>query len=192
MKPRFFLTAAGFRTWLDSNHGRAQELWVGFRKKQSGKASITYPEAVDEALCYGWIDGVRKSVDEQSYTIRFTPRCAKSYWSAVNIRRVAGLTKRGRMREPGIKAFQERERKKQKYSYENRPQKLEPKFERKFRENPRAWTFFQGQAAWYRRTASFWVLSAKQEDTRWRRLSILIGDSEQGRRLGLMTPAKKS
>jgi len=186
MKPKFFRSAREFRAWLDENHDRVQELWVGFRKKGSGEASITYPEALDEALCYGWIDGVRKKVSEQSYTIRFTPRRAKSYWSAINIRRAKELTKLGQMRAPGTRAFQERELRKEKYSYEKKPRKLEPRFEQKFRENGKAWEFFQQQPDWYRQTTSFWVLGAKKEETRWRRLATLISDSERERRIGLL------
>ena len=177
----FFETPTKFRKWLDRNHASVQELWVGFYKRDSGRASITWPEAVDEALCYGWIDGVRKSIDDVSYTIRFTPRKPKSIRSLVNIRRVNELTKVGRMMPRGLAAFETRdEERAKKYSYENRPRALGDPYEKKFQAKKKAWEFFQAQPPWYRRTSSFWVISAKQEETRLRRLEQLIACSAKG------------
>jgi len=190
---KFFKTPAEFRKWLDKNHAGVTELWVAFYKRESGRASITWPEAVDEALCYGWIDGVRKSVDDISYTIRFTPRKAASIWSMVNIRRVNQLIELGRMMPPGSRAFESRdEEKARKYSYENRPRKLGEAYEKKFRARKKAWEFYQEQASWYRRTSCFWVVSAKQEETRLRRLEQLIACSAKAERLPQLISKNKS
>jgi uncharacterized protein YdeI (YjbR/CyaY-like superfamily) len=193
MNPTFFATPAELRAWLEEHHGDTAELWVGFHKKGSGRPSITWPEAVDEALCFGWIDGVRKRVDESSYAIRFTPRKPRSTWSAVNIARVEELTSQGRMRPEGQRAFERRsEDNSAIYSYEQRhAARLEDAQEQRFRANQRAWEFFQAQPAWYRRTAIWWVVSAKQEATRQRRLATLIDHSEQGRTVPPLTrPAR--
>jgi uncharacterized protein YdeI (YjbR/CyaY-like superfamily) len=181
----FFATPDKWRRWLEKNHARATEVWVGFHRKGSGTASITWPEAVDEALCFGWIDGLRKSIDETRYTNRFTPRKKGSNWSHVNIARVAALTKEGRMQPPGIAAFEARVAGKSGvYSFEQRQTAtLGDDFERQFRANAKAWAFFESQAPSYRRTATFWVMSAKQEATRERRLASLIADSAAGRRV---------
>jgi uncharacterized protein YdeI (YjbR/CyaY-like superfamily) len=192
MKPKFFTSPSGFRKWLEKNHDKAQELWVGFYKKSTGKPSITWPEAVDQLLCFGWIDGIRKSVDDISYTIRVTPRKPRSTWSAINIKRVKELTKLELMQPAGLKAFQARDPKKSGiYSFEQRPQKLDAKYEKKFRANQKAWAFFQAQPPWYQRTASFWVISAKKEETRLKRLATLIEDSAQGRTILPLTRAPK-
>lgn len=188
----FFKTPAEFRKWLSKNHDKMTELWLAFYKKDSGRPSITWPEAVDEALCYGWIDGVRKSIDEVSYTIRFTPRKPQSIWSMVNIRRVHELARLGRMMPPGVAAFATRdEERAQKYSYENRPQALGDGYEKKFRANKKAWDFYQAQPAGYRRVSSFWVSSAKQEETRLRRLEQLIACSAKGERLPQLISNRK-
>jgi uncharacterized protein YdeI (YjbR/CyaY-like superfamily) len=181
MKPHYFTSPLKFHQWLEKNHAAAAELWVGFYKKSSGKPSITYPEALDEALCFGWIDGIRKSVDEERYTIRFTPRQPGSNWSNVNIKRVKELTAAGRMRPVGLAAFEARTAEKSGvYSYENRPRRLSAEYEQKFRANQQAWEFFQSQAPYYQRTACAWVMTAKKEETRLRRLTALIEDSAQG------------
>ncbi len=192
MKPTFFPTPFDFRAWFEKYHDKTLELWVGFYKKGSGKPSITWPEAVDAALCFGWIDGIRKSIDEISYTIRFTPRKPKSTWSAVNIKRVAELTNLGLMRPAGLEAFQRRTPEKSGiYSYEQRHAlKLDGKYEKKFRANKKAWTFFQTMPPWYRRTATYWVLSAKQEETRLKRLARLIEDSENERSIPQLVRSK--
>jgi uncharacterized protein YdeI (YjbR/CyaY-like superfamily) len=192
MKPTFFPTPADFRKWLETNHDKAPELLVGFHKKGSGKPSITWPESVDEALCFGWIDGVRRTIDEESYSIRFTPRRPRSNWSAVNLKRVAELTKLGRMHPAGLRAFEARGPSRT-YSYERKEdQKLDPTYEAKLKANKRAWTFFQAQPPYYRRIATLWVMDAKKEETRLKRLATLIDDSAHGRRIGLMARPTKS
>ena len=182
MKTLFFKTPADFRVWLEKHHATELELSVGFYKRDSGRPSITWPESVDAALCYGWIDGVRNSIDEVSYRIRFTPRRATSTWSAINVKRVAELTKLGLMCPAGVKAFDARKGDKTGiYAYEQRKNaKLPPAFEKQFRANKKAWDFFQSQPPWYRRTTTHRVISAKQEETRLRRLAELIKDSELG------------
>ncbi len=187
MKPQrpntqFFATPADFRAWLEKNHALHTELSVGFYKRSSGKPSITWPESVDAALCYGWIDGVRNSIDAFSYRIRFTPRKPTSTWSAINVKRVAELAKLGLMRPTGIKAFEARKGDKTGiYAYEQRKTaQLPPPYEKKFRANKKAWAFFQKQPPWYQRTATYRVISAKQEATRQKRLAQLIKDSEAG------------
>jgi uncharacterized protein YdeI (YjbR/CyaY-like superfamily) len=188
MDVRFFASAAAFRAWLDEHHASAAEVWVGFFKKQSGRGGITYAEALDEALCYGWIDGIRKRVDDDSYTNRFTPRTARSVWSAVNIKRAGELAAAGRMQPAGLAAFNARdERRSGQYSYEERQRPLDAPYEALFRSNLAAWDFFAAQPPSYRRTASWWVMSAKKEETRLRRLATLIGASEQGQRLAQVT-----
>ena len=184
VKPRFFRSPLDLRKWFAKNHSTAKELLVGFYKKDSGKPSITWPESVDEALCVGWIDGIRRSVDEESYTIRFTPRRPGSTWSAINIKRVAALSAEGRMLPAGLAAFDRRaEYKSGIYAYEQRPQTLPEPYASTFRKNKRAWTFFDSQPPGYRKTLTWWVLSAKKEETRWKRLAALVERSEQGRRI---------
>jgi len=186
VKPLFFDTPAAWRRWLAAHHGRADEVLVGFYKRASGKPSITWPESVDEALCFGWIDGVRRSLDEQRYTIRFTPRRSGSIWSAVNVRRVAELTLRGRMRRAGLRAFQARTNAKTAvYSFEQKTQKrLPPAYMKRFKANDAAWRDFTARPPWYRRTTIHWVMSAKRAETRVRRLAALIDDSAHGRVIG--------
>jgi uncharacterized protein YdeI (YjbR/CyaY-like superfamily) len=184
MKANFFKTASDFRVWLESNHQQCAELLVGFYKKDSGRASITYPEALDLALCHGWIDGVRKSMDDYAYTVRFTPRRPNSKWSAVNIRRAQELTRLGHMQAPGLDAFAGAEKQPRSYSYEQRDAaKLDAAQEKQFRANRKAWLFFQVQPPGYRKTASWWVISAKKEETRQARLVRLIADSANERRI---------
>jgi uncharacterized protein YdeI (YjbR/CyaY-like superfamily) len=193
VKPIFFASPAEFRAWLEEHHDKAQELWVGFYKKSSGKPSITWPESVDQALCFGWIDSVRKSVDDTSYANRFTPRKRRSTWSAVNINRAEELIRLGLMTPAGLKAFSERtEDRSGIYSYEQRKSaKLEDAHEARFRANPKAWDFFSAQPVWYRTAAIWWVVTAKKEETRLRRLERLIEDSEAGRTIPpLSRPAK--
>jgi uncharacterized protein YdeI (YjbR/CyaY-like superfamily) len=194
VKPTFFATPAGFRAWLEKHHDQSQALWVGYYKKATGKPSITWPESVDEALCFGWIDGLRKRVDEESYMIRFTPRKATSTWSAVNIERVAELIAQERMHPAGLKAFEKRTAGKSgAYAYEQREAaQLDVAQEQQFRANPQAWEFFQAQPPWYRKTATWWVISAKKEATRQKRLATLIEDSAQGRTIGPLTRPGKS
>jgi uncharacterized protein YdeI (YjbR/CyaY-like superfamily) len=192
---KYFKTPAGFRKWLAANHDKKQEVWLGIYKNGSGIPSITYPAALDEALCFGWIDGIRKSIDETAYTNRFTPRKPDSTWSRVNINRVGELTELKRMMPPGVAAFEMRNKKKSLlYSYERETAHFDAGFEKQFRANHQAWEFFQAQAPWYRRTATFWVISAKREETRRKRLATLIDDSASGRRLAMLVskPGQKS
>jgi uncharacterized protein YdeI (YjbR/CyaY-like superfamily) len=179
LKPTFFKTQAHFRKWLKKNHSKEAELLVGFYKVGSGRQSITWPQSVDEALCFGWIDGVRKSIDKDSYTIRFTPRKPASIWSAVNIKKVEELTKQGLMEPRGIASFGKRTENRSKiYAYEKEAVKLSDEFEKIFKANNKAWLFFQSLAPSYRKPATNWVMSAKQEATRIKRLNKLIADSE--------------
>jgi len=186
MKARFFASPADWRRWLAANHDRVDELWVGFYKKASGKPSITWVESVDEALCFGWIDGIRKTIDADRYMNRFTPRRRGSTWSAVNIKRVAALKRAGRMHEAGLRAFRNRKDDKTAiYSYEQRKTSTLPRaYARTFKANKAAWTFFSSQAPSYQRVTTGYVISAKQEETRQRRLAVLIEASARGRRLG--------
>jgi uncharacterized protein YdeI (YjbR/CyaY-like superfamily) len=194
MRPKFFASPSEFRAWLEKHHATAKELLVGFYKKGSGKPSITWPEAVDEALSFGWIDGVRRSFDDGSYTNRFTPRTARSAWSARNVERAKELIADGRMSPAGRKAFEARtDDRSAIYSYEQRGQaKLGRDFERQFRSNTSAWAFFMSQPPGYRTTATYWVVSAKREETRRRRLATLIDDSAHERTVRPLTsPAKR-
>jgi uncharacterized protein YdeI (YjbR/CyaY-like superfamily) len=191
MQPAFFQSAADFREWLDRRHATARELLVGFHRKASGRG-ITYPEALDEALSFGWIDGVRKRIDAETYTIRFTPRKPGSIWSTVNIQRVRELTSRGLMKPAGLRMFRERdERKTRQYSYEREQGRLDPVLEETLRANPKASSFFDRQPPGYRKIATFWVMSAKKEETRARRLAHLIERSAAGARIDLLKPNRK-
>jgi len=189
-KPRFFAIADDFRAWLEKHHASATELVVGFHKKHTGRASKTWTESVREALCYGWIDGVRRSLGDDSYTIRFTPRKPGSNWSLRNVRHVEELIREGRMAPAGLAAFEARTPDRTGvYSFEQRHSaRLEAAQEKQFRANSGAWEFFESQPPSYRRTAVYWVVSAKREETRSRRLAQLIEDSAAGRRLALLTP----
>lgn len=192
MKPRFFSTPAQFRQWLERNHDRETELLVGFHKKASGKKSVTYNEALEEALCFGWIDGVRRNLDETSYTIRFTPRKPRSIWSNVNVNHVERLIKEGRMHAAGLEAYARRDPKLTGiYAFENRPKELAPEYEKQFRANKAAWEFFGKYPPGIKRTVIFWVMSAKKEETRIRRLQQLIENSAKGVRMGVLNPKGK-
>ncbi len=183
----FFTTAERFRRWLHKNHATATELQVGFYRKESGRKSITYPEALDEALSFGWIDGIRNRLDEQSYTIRFTPRRAGSYWSKVNIKRAKELIEAGRMHDAGLREFTRADTTRaSRYSFERDSAKLDPALEKVFKANTKAWAFFVAQPPGYRRIAAWYVVSAKKDETRARRLGTLIEVSARGQRLGLM------
>ena len=195
MKPTFFATPADFRKWFEKNHDTAPELLVGYYKKGSGRPSITWPESVDEALCFGWIDGIRRSIDAESYSIRFTPRRARSIWSNVNTKRVAELTKQGRMHATGLKAFEARDPKRSGiYLFEQRQKEmtLDPALEAKLKKNKKAWAFFEAQPPGYRRIASLYVMNAKKEETRLKRLASLMKESAAGRRIGLLTKKEQS
>jgi uncharacterized protein YdeI (YjbR/CyaY-like superfamily) len=189
MKPTFFAAPDGLRAWLAANHDKRTELWVGFHKRGTGRPSITWPESVDAALCFGWIDGVRKGIDDERYMIRFTPRQPRSIWSKVNIARVGELTKRGLMHAAGLAAFAARDPKRSGvYSFERTDtHTLAPAYEKRLRANAKAWAFFGGQAPWYRRAANHWVMSAKKEETREKRLATLIDDCAHGRTIKPLT-----
>jgi uncharacterized protein YdeI (YjbR/CyaY-like superfamily) len=179
MEPVFFANPAVWRAWLQTHHSDSRELLVGFHKKSSGKPSITWPESVDAALCFGWIDGVRRKIDAETYTIRFTPRRLGSIWSAANIKRVEELAGLGLMRPAGIAAFGAREEKRSRiYSFEQEDIAFDTGQSRLFKANRPAWKFFQAQPAYYRRTVTWWVISAKRTETREKRLTILIESSE--------------
>jgi uncharacterized protein YdeI (YjbR/CyaY-like superfamily) len=189
MRPTFFRTPSAFREWLERHHAKADVLWVGYYKRGSGKPSMTWPESVDEALCYGWIDGVRKGIDDVTYAIRFTPRKPGSIWSSLNISRAQALIERGRMQPAGLKAYQaRRENKSGIYSYEQRSVDLEEPYNRLLKKDEAAWCFFETQPASYRKAVSWWVISAKKEETRLRRLEKLMGYSARGQRLPEFTP----
>lgn len=188
--PRFFATAEEFRAWLEEHHTTAKEILVGFHKKHTGRASMTWTESVREALCFGWIDGIRRSLGEESYTIRFTPRKPSSIWSARNVRHVEELIDEGRMTSAGLTAFEARKPERTGiYSFEQRhAARLDRKQEEQFRADTQAWAFFRSQPPSYRRTAIYWVVSAKRAETQERRLAKLIEDSRGGRRLAQLTP----
>lgn len=191
MKPRFFARGAEFRAWLEKHHATDRELLLGFYKTATGKRGMTYKEALDEGLCFGWIDGVRTNFDADSYTIRFTPRKPRSHWSRINIQRAGELKAAGLMHQAGIDAYEKRDESRTiNYSYEMRAASLGAAYEKRFKANAKAWAFFQSQAPSYQRHARFWVTTAKQEETRDRRLAILIADSAEGRRLAVATPRK--
>jgi uncharacterized protein YdeI (YjbR/CyaY-like superfamily) len=184
MDIHYFRSPVEFRKWLAKHQATETELQVGYHKKSSGKPSMTWPESVDEALCFGWIDGIRKNVDEERYTIRFTPRKRTSTWSAVNIKRVAELSEQGLMQPAGLEAFKHRrENKSGIYSYEQRSAELPEPYLGRLKKNKTAWEFFSSQPAGYRKQMNWWVVSAKQEATRAKRLEKLIAESAAGRRL---------
>jgi uncharacterized protein YdeI (YjbR/CyaY-like superfamily) len=198
MPPRFFTSQAAFRAWLRAHAAKESELLIGFVKTEAIKRdpslpALTYKQALDEALCYGWIDGVRKNVDPERYSIRFTPRKAKSNWSAINIARVGELTRLRLMKPAGTAAFaQHGESQTRRYSYENRPRTLPPEFEKAFKANKPAWAFFQAQTPGYQRTVIFWLTDAAKEETRLKRLSTLIDDCAHERWIkGFISPRPK-
>jgi uncharacterized protein YdeI (YjbR/CyaY-like superfamily) len=193
VKTTFFKTPADLRKWFEAHHASALELWVGFYKRDSGKPSITWPQSVAEALCFGWIDGIRKSIDEFSYKIRFSPRKPRSTWSAVNIKLAMELIDQRLMQPAGLKAFEARQEYRSGiYSYEQRSPELPDEYGRKLKKNLAAWKFFQAQAPSYRKAATWYVLSAKKEETRIKRLDVLTECSAKGQRLPPFIPLKKS
>ena len=183
-KATFFSTQSAFRKWLEKNHEKESELQVGFYKVTSGKPSMTWSQSVDEAICFGWIDGIRRSIDVESYSIRFTPRKSTSIWSAINIKKVEELTKQELMHPAGINAFSKRKEDKSRiYSYEKEAENLSDEFLKKFKMDKKAWRFFQTLAPSYQRTAIHWVMNAKQEITKIKRLNELITDSNAERKI---------
>lgn len=188
----FFASQVAFHDWLEEHEATSTELLVGFHKKSSGNGGITYAQALDEALCFGWIDGVRRSLDVASFTIRFTPRKPRSIWSAVNIKRAEELNALSLMQPAGLAAFAKRDETRSRiYAYEQRQTELGDASLQQFRANAEAWAFFQSQAPWYRRTATHWVLSAKRDDTRRNRLAALIADSQARRRIAPLSYTAK-
>lgn len=182
--PVYFASAAEFRQWLEKNHQTENELVVGYHKVHTRKPSMSWSESVNEAICFGWIDGIRKPVDGNRYTIRFTPRNPKSNWSAINIEKAEEMIRLGKMTPAGMKAYERRsEARSLVYRYENRPERFSEELEATFRENPEAWEFFSKQAPSYQKVMIFWVMSAKQEKTRYSRLEKLITTSRQGKRI---------
>jgi uncharacterized protein YdeI (YjbR/CyaY-like superfamily) len=185
----FFATPDDFRHWLLAHHERARELWVGFHKRGTGRPSLTWPESVAEALCVGWIDGVRRRIDDERYAIRFTPRKPTSTWSTVNVTLMQKLIADGRVAPAGLRAFERRTAAKSGvYAYEQAgAAELEAQAKRLFRGHPAAWAFFQSQPAWYRKTAIWRIVSAKRDDTRARRLAELIDHCDRGRTIPSLT-----
>jgi len=192
-EPIFFTSPKEFRKWLEKNHTSEKEVFIGFYKRHTSKPSLTWPESVDQALCFGWIDGIRRSLGDASYMIRFTPRKPGSNWSAINIKKVEELTKLGLMKPAGLAAFAFREEKRSRiYSYEEKADALRPEFEKKLKANKKAWAFFQAQAPWYRKVASAWIMRAIREETKLKRLGDLITDSEAGRKVKPLSYQKKA
>ncbi len=192
MIPTFFATAKQWRNWLLKNHESAKEIIVGFHKKHTGTPSITWPESVDQALCFGWIDGIRRGIDEDTYCIRFTPRKPKSIWSAVNIKRIKELIEAGEVAPAGLKAFEIRDEKKANlYSFEQKEVAFTPAQKKLFKANTAAWKYFESMPLSYRRPATWWVQSAKQEATKTQRLNTLIADSEAGKKIKSLSYASK-
>jgi uncharacterized protein YdeI (YjbR/CyaY-like superfamily) len=187
MTPRFFKSQAAFRVWLDKHGASTKELWIGYYKKSSGKSGLVYRQALDEALCFGWIDGVVKRIDEHCYMQRWTPRTRTSKWSLVNLKRVEDLIKQGLMAEPGLKAFRERDPKRQTlYLYEQQDAPLDPAYAKRLRAHARAWTFFEAQPPGYKRLMIRRIMSGKKEETRERRLADLIRVCAAKKRMELM------
>ena len=181
MVPTFFTTQTAFRKWLEKYHKKETALLVGFYKVGSGKPSMSWSQSVDQALCFGWIDGVRKSIDKESYCIRFTQRKPSSIWSAINIKKIEDLTKQGLMKPAGLESFEKRKEDKSKiYSHENEEATFLQDYEKQFKANKKAWEYFQSLAASYKKVSKHWVMSAKQETTQLKRLHQLISESESG------------
>lgn len=179
MEVQFFKNQSALRSWFEKNHNNLREAWIGYYKRSTGKESINWDESVEEAICFGWIDGIRKSIDGETYKIRFTPRNPGSNWSLKNIKTAEIMIRKGRMTSAGLESFKKRQdRRSGVYSYEQEEVSFSESFEQTFRSRQKAWTFFTSQPAYYRRVTIRWVMSAKQEETRLRRLKILITDSE--------------
>jgi len=192
MNPHFFENAQAFREWLEVNYNKETELLVGYYKVSTGKPTISYSDSVDQALCFGWIDGIRRSINNESYCIRFTPRKPDSNWSAVNIRKMNELIASGQMTPSGLKIFEQRlESKSQVYSYEDRKETFPPEIESRFSQHTRAWEFFNKQALSYRKNMILWLTTAKQEATFEKRFNQLISECEDGKRIDLFTSKKK-
>ena len=188
---KYFATQGELRKWLAKNHDRVSEQWIGFYKRGSGKPSITWPESVDEALCFGWIDGLRKRIDDEAYKIRFTPRRDGSIWSAVNIKRAKELIELELMTPAGLAKFEKRdEARTNRYAYERKNVAFDPAYSTRFKKNKKAWSFFEAQPPGYKHLMTHRVMSAKQEATRLRRLETLMAESAAGRRMDLLKPKR--
>ena len=189
----FFETPAQLRAWFEANHETAEDLWLGYHLKRTGRPSVTWKQVVDQALCFGWIDSVRYSLGDDMSAQRITPRRKRSVWSAINIKRFEELERDGLVRPAGRAAFEKRDEARSRiYSYENRSRGFDAAVEAEFRRRPRAWAFFEGQAPSYRKTAAFWVMSAKGDETRRRRLELLVAHSARGERLPqLVSPSRR-
>ena len=184
IKPTFFSQASEFRNWLQSHHKREKVLWVGYYKKGTGLPSMTWPESVDQALCYGWIDGIRKRIDDISYMIRFTPRKPDSHWSTVNIGRVKELSQKKLMKPAGEAAFKKRKKENTaRAAYEQKNVTLDPSYEKQLKENRKAWSYFSSSPPSYQNPCMWWIMSAKRESTRIRRLGVLIDSCEKGEKI---------
>jgi len=191
MAPVTFDSPARFRRWLERNGSTATEIELALAKKGSSLKTLTYRQALDEALCFGWIDGVTHRIDDRAYSVRFTPRRARSYWSDVNLRRYKELDAEGRIAPPGRARYQARDpRAEGRYSFENRPKRLAPVLQHRFKQNTAAWTFFKAQPPGYRRLMVFWIMSAVKDETRERRLALLIAKSGAGLRVDPLAPRR--
>lgn len=192
MKPIFFKNQSELRKWFEKNHLSEQELILGYYKKGTRKETVSWSESVDQALCFGWIDSVRKSIDAESYQIRFTPRKSNSIWSNVNINKIKYLTEKELMHSTGIEAFNKRkEHKSGIYAFENKEQQLNETFEKHFKANKKAWDFFNKQPPGYKKLALHYVMTAKMETTRKKRFHDLVSDSEAGLRMKQLSWEKK-
>jgi uncharacterized protein YdeI (YjbR/CyaY-like superfamily) len=192
MAPVTFNSPAQFRKWLERNGSTATEVVLALAKKGSGLKTLTYRQALDEALCFGWIDGVTHRIDDRTYSVRFTPRRARSYWSDVNLRRYKELESEGRIAPPGRARYEARDPQAEgRYSFENRPKRLAPALLRRFKQHTTAWTFFTAQPPGYRRLMIFWIMSAVKDETRERRLALLMADSAAGRRVDVLSPRRR-
>lgn len=191
--PLAFERSTDLRAWFRKNHSKASELWIRFYRLESGRPSVTYPEALDEALCAGWIDGIRKRADDESYIMRFSPRNPKSNWSTVNIRKAEALIASGRMTPAGLRSFEGRKASaEERYSYENRPHDLPADAVAAFKRDKKAWKFWREQPPGYRRTVTWWIVSAKRSETRARRVALLIEHSRKSERIPpLVSPTRR-
>ena len=188
--PQSFRTQEHFRTWLEKHHATEKELILRLFKVHAKHRGIGYREALDEALCYGWIDGIKRALDKDSFTHRFSPRKAKSKWSDVNIKRFKELKKAGRVRPPGLAAFKARNLYAGLYSFESDPMELDPAFEKRFRANKKAWAHFDSQPPGRKRLVTYWVMSAKKPETREKRFVYLLERAAQGKTIGQLEPKK--
>lgn len=186
-EPLFFATPSDLRAWFEAHHQTEKEVWIGYYKKATGIPSIDWSQSVDEAICFGWIDGIRRSIDEKSFKIRFTPRNPKSHWSGVNLAKVEKLLELGKMTPAGLEVYHRRDEKKSRQaSYERQNVELDTEYEARIRQNENAWQYYENLAASYKKASIHWVMSARKEETRLRRLEILIQSCEAGQKIPLL------